>query len=32
MAASEAAKEVLWLRNFILDLGAIPSAQSAITQ
>ena len=31
IVASEAAKEVMWLRNIIMDLGAVPSAQSAIT-
>ena len=31
IAASEAAKEVVWLKNFLLDLGVVPSAQSAIT-
>jgi hypothetical protein len=31
IAASEAAKEAVWLRNFLLDLGVVPSAQSAIT-
>ena len=31
IAASEAAKEAVWLKNFLLDLGVIPSVQSAIT-
>ena len=31
IAASKAAKEALWLKNFLLDLGVVPSAQSAIT-
>ena len=31
IAASEAAKETVWLKNFLLDLGVVPSAQSAIT-
>ena len=31
IAASEAAKEAVWLKNFLLDLGMVPSAQSAIT-
>ena len=31
IAASEAAKEAIWLKNFLLDLGVVPSAQSAIT-
>ena len=31
IAASEAAKEAVWLRNFLLDLEVVPSAQSAIT-
>ena len=31
IAASEVAKEVVWLKNFLLDLGVIPSMQSAIT-
>ena len=31
VAASEATKEVIWLRNFLLHLGVIASAQSAIT-
>ena len=31
IAASEAAKEVVWLKNFLLDLEVVPSAQLAIT-
>ncbi|RVW59323.1 Retrovirus-related Pol polyprotein from transposon TNT 1-94 [Vitis vinifera] len=31
VAASEAAKETVWLRNFLLDLGVVPSVQSPIT-
>ncbi|RVW66263.1 Retrovirus-related Pol polyprotein from transposon TNT 1-94 [Vitis vinifera] len=31
VAASEAAKEAVWLRNFLLDLGVVPSVQSPIT-
>ena len=31
IATSEAAKEAVWLKNFLLDLGVVPSAQSAIT-
>ena len=31
IAASEATKEAVWLKNFMLDLGVVPSAQSAIT-
>ena len=31
IAASKAAKEAVWLKNFLLDLGEVPSAQSAIT-
>ena len=31
MAASEAAKEAVWLRNFLLDLGVVPSMQLPIT-
>ena len=30
IAASEVAKEVVWLKNFLLDLEVVPSAQSAI--
>ena len=31
IVASEAAKEAVWLRNFLMDLGVVPSAQSTIT-
>ena len=31
IAASEAAKEGVWLKNFLLDLEVVPSVQSAIT-
>ena len=31
IAASEAVKEAVWLKNFLLNLGVVPSAQSAIT-
>ena len=31
IAASEAVKEVIWLKNFFMDLGVVPSVQSAIT-
>ena len=31
IVASEAAKKVVWLKNFLLDLGVVPSAQLAIT-
>ena len=31
MAASEAAKEVVWLKKFLLDLHVIPSADQPIT-
>ena len=31
IATSEAAREAVWLKNFLLDLGVVPSAQSAIT-
>ena len=31
IATSEAAKEAVWLKNFLLDLEVVPSAQSAIT-
>ena len=31
IAASEAAKEAVWLKNFLLDLGVVPSVQSTIT-
>ena len=30
IVASEAAKEAVWLRNFLMDLEVVPSAQSAI--
>ena len=30
IAASEATKEVVWLKNFLLDLGVVPSTQSTI--
>ena len=30
IAASEATKEAVWLKSFLLDLGVVPSAQSAI--
>ena len=30
IAASEVAKEVVWLRNFLMDLGVVPSIQSVI--
>ena len=30
IAASEAAKEVVWLKNFLMDLGVVPSTQSDI--
>ena len=29
--SSEVAKEAVWLKNFLMDLGVVPSAQSAIT-
>ena len=29
IAASEASKEVVWLRNFLMDLGVVPPVQSA---
>jgi hypothetical protein len=28
IAASEAAKEVVWIRNFVSELGVVPSASS----
>ena len=28
IAASEAAKEIMWLKNFLMDLGVVPSMQS----
>ena len=31
ISASEVAKKVVWLRNFLMDLEVVPSAQSAIT-
>ena len=31
IAASEAAKEAVWLKIFLMDLGVVPSAQSVIT-
>ena len=31
IVASESVKEAIWLKNFLLDLGVVPSAQSAIT-
>ena len=31
IAALEAAKKVMWLKNFLMDLEVVPSAQSAIT-
>ena len=31
VAASEAAKEAFWLRNFLLDLGVVPPMQLPIT-
>ena len=31
IAASEAAKEVVWLKNFLMDLEVVPTAQLAIT-
>ena len=31
IATSEAAKEVVWLKNFLMDLEVVPSAQWAIT-
>ena len=31
IVASEAANEAVWLKNFLLDLDVVPSAQSAIT-
>ena len=30
-ATSKAAKEVMWLKNFLIDLEVVPSAQWAIT-
>ena len=31
IAASEATKEAVWLKNFLLDLEVVPLAQSTIT-
>ena len=31
IAASEATKEAVWLRNFLIDLGVVPLVLSAIT-
>ena len=31
ISASETTKETIWLKNFLLDLGVVPSMQSAIT-
>ena len=31
IAASEAAKEAVWLKNFLMDLEVVPSTQSTIT-
>ena len=31
IAASEAAKETVWLRNFLMDLGVEPGVQSVVT-
>ena len=31
IAASEAAKEVVWLKNFLIDLEVVPFERSAIT-
>ena len=31
ITASEAAKEAVWLKNFLMDLGVVLSTQSAIT-
>ena len=31
IATSELAKVVMWLRNFLMDLEVVPSAQSTIT-
>ena len=31
IVTSEAAKEVVWLKNFLMDLEVVPSVQSAIT-
>ena len=32
IAASKAAKEAVWLRNFLMDLEVVPSAKSSITR
>ena len=31
IAASEVAKETVWLKNFLMDLEVVPTTQSAIT-
>ena len=31
IVASEATKEAVWLKNFLMDLEVVPTAQSAIT-
>ena len=31
IAASEATKEAVWLKNFLMDLEVVPTVQSAIT-
>ena len=31
IAASEAAKEAVWLKNFLMDLEVVPTVQSAIS-
>ena len=31
VATSKASKEAIWLRNFLLDLGVVPSMQLPIT-
>ena len=31
IAASKAAKEAVWLKNFLMDLEVVPSTQLAIT-
>ena len=31
IAASEAAKEAVWLKNFLMDLEVVPTTQLAIT-
>ena len=30
IAASETAKEAVWLKNFLMDLGVVPLAQSTL--